>query len=155
MFIMGTWFLQQIVAEKPDFAADCKIVDFPAATGGKGDAKDYIGTVGDNFYSISSVCKVPDQAFTAITYMLDDTAIPERKACGKVLPINGQSYDDPLNQQVIDIMSNAKYVQLWLNEYPPDEQADLHERASAQLLDGTITPEEYGQQMDEVFAKLR
>ena len=64
--------------ENPTFYRDnLALFAFPAVTGGTGDPKDLIGTVGDNFYSVSSTCKDPANAFKLIQYLIDDKSVEE------------------------------------------------------------------------------
>jgi raffinose/stachyose/melibiose transport system substrate-binding protein len=53
MTLMGSWIVSVINSENPIFCLTLG-VSVPAVEGGKGDPSNTVGTVGDNFYSISS-----------------------------------------------------------------------------------------------------
>lgn len=154
MYIMGGWFLFTAQAEQPDFVKKIGILQFPANSDSKGSAGDYIGTIGDNFYSVAKSSKEPEMAFKAITYLLDDTAVKERIDEGKIPPLKDVDLTDDLSIAISDAAQSAEYMQLWLDQYLPNEQAEVHKDALQQLLDGSITPEEYGKMMDDTIADL-
>jgi raffinose/stachyose/melibiose transport system substrate-binding protein len=87
MMLMGTWEMDTIMAENPDFYKHMGYFTFPELPGGNGNSNDVVGTVGDNFYSISTACKNPDAAFELIQYLIDDTSVQERIKAGKVPPV--------------------------------------------------------------------
>ncbi|MCI9620547.1 MAG: extracellular solute-binding protein [Dorea sp.] len=155
MYIMGGWFLFTAQGEAPDYIDKIGIIQFPADTNGKGSAADYIGTIGDNFYSVAKSSKEPEMAFEAIKYLLDDTAVEERIAEGKIPPLKDIELTDDLSIAISDAAQSAEHMQLWLDQYLPNEQAEVHKDALQQLLDGSITPEEYGKMMDDTIADLK
>jgi raffinose/stachyose/melibiose transport system substrate-binding protein len=63
MYLMGTWTIGYVADENPDFLDSLDFFQFPTLGG---EADGMIGTVGDNFYSISSRCECPDLAFELI-----------------------------------------------------------------------------------------
>jgi raffinose/stachyose/melibiose transport system substrate-binding protein len=153
-YIMGGWFLFTIQGENPDYLDKIKIVPFPANEDSKGSAGDYIGTIGDNFYSIASTCEAPEMAFKAITYLLDETAVEERIAEGKIPPLKDVELTDPLSIQISEAASSAENVILWCDQYVPNEQAEVLKDALQQMLDGNMTPEEFGEEMDATCAEI-
>ena len=82
-----------------------------------------LGTVGDNFYSISSNCKDPESAFKLIQYLIDDKSVEARVAAGRIPPVVGVQLTDPVNSQLNDLIQKAKGVQLWWDQYMPSEFA--------------------------------
>jgi raffinose/stachyose/melibiose transport system substrate-binding protein len=73
MELMGTWNIPTTKAENAEFYQDSLgFFPYPAIADGKGDPSNVVGTVGDNFYSISTACKNPDEAFKLIQYLIDD-----------------------------------------------------------------------------------
>lgn len=154
MYIMGGWFLFTAQGESPDYIEKIGILQFPADNNGKGSAADYIGTIGDNFYSVAKSSQNPEMAFKAITYLLDDTAVEERIAEGKIPPLKDVELTDDLSIAISDAAQSAEHMQLWLDQYLPNEQAEVHKDALQQLLDGSVTPEEYGKMMDDTIADL-
>jgi raffinose/stachyose/melibiose transport system substrate-binding protein len=83
--LMGTWQLSTIKGRKPRRSIRT-IWDFSHSLPLKkerGDPKDIVGTVGDNFYEIASTCKNPDEAFALLQYMIDDTSVALRAKAGR------------------------------------------------------------------------
>jgi raffinose/stachyose/melibiose transport system substrate-binding protein len=148
MLVMGSWLIYQVKSENPDFMENLGAFPFPAAPDGKGDASDTVGTVGDNFYSISSSCKYPDAAFAALTYLLDDTAVRERIALGKIPPLNSVTVTEPLLNQVLEVAKAAKSNQLWYDQYLSPEMGELHKDTSQELFGLTKTPAEVNSAME-------
>lgn len=154
MYIMGGWFIFTAQAEAPDFMDKIGIMQFPAMEGGKGSAADYIGTIGDNFYSVAKTSENPEKAFEAIQYLLDETAVEERISEGKIPPLKNVELTDENAIKVSEAASSAEHMQLWLDQYLPNEQSEVHKDALQQLLDGAIDAEQYGQMMDDTIADL-
>ncbi len=98
MQLMGSWEPSTIQNENPSFVSKLGYFNFPALPGGKGDPKDVIGTVGDNFMSVSSSCKNPDAAFKLIQALTDDASAQARLADKRVMPLKKSECDRPLSQ---------------------------------------------------------
>ena len=108
MELMGNWQIATMRAENPDFEANnLGFFPFPAIEGGAGDPSNVVGTVGDNYYSISTACENPDEAFEMIQYLIDDEAVPLLAADGRIPPVKGFTTDDPALQEIIDLIGNA------------------------------------------------
>jgi len=149
MYVMGSWFIFTAMGENPDFVDNIGIAEFPVAEDGKGRATDYIGTVGDNFYSVSANSKNPEMAFEAITYLLDDIAVEERIASGKIPPLKGVTLTDDINKLIADRVASATHMQLWLDQYLAPQQAELHKDELQKLYSGANSPAEYNEAMQE------
>lgn len=154
MTLMGSWIVSTITSENPDFLDNLGVFPFPAVEGGKGDPSGTVGTVGDNFYSISSECADIEGAFTALTYLLDEQAIKDRVADGKIPPINGVQLENPMMQTVLDLATKAKTNQLWYDQYLVPEMGDLHKDTTQELFGLTKTPEEVNAIMEAKAAEL-
>jgi raffinose/stachyose/melibiose transport system substrate-binding protein len=149
MTVMGSWLISTVKSENPDFLAKLDAFPFPAVKDGNGDPSDTVGTIGDNFYSVSASCKNPEAAFTAITYLLDDTAVKERSAQGKIPPLNSTTVSDPLLSKVLATAKAAKANQLWYDQYLSPEMGELHKDTSQELFGLTKTPAEVDKIMEE------
>ncbi len=127
MELMGSWNLSTMRAENPEWVeANLDFFPFPAVEGGEGDPSNVVGTIGDNFYSISSVCPYPEEAFKMIQYLIDDASVAERGPAGRIPPVVGFSTEDPKQQALIDLIGNASSVQLWYDQYLPPELGEVH-----------------------------
>lgn len=151
MTIMGSWFASTVKGENPEFYEKIGFFPFPAIEGSSADPNIVVGTVGDNFYSVSGSCEDTEGAFKAITYMLDDKAVEERKAAGKIVPLNDFTSDDPILQSILDTVKEAPAVQLWYDQYLPPEVAEVHKSTSQEIFGKTMTPEEANAKMQEAI----
>jgi raffinose/stachyose/melibiose transport system substrate-binding protein len=145
MELMGSWQISTYKAENPDFYANnLDFFAFPAVEGGLGDPSSVVGTVGDNYYSISPNCDYPDEAFEMITYLIDDESVQLRVAAGRIPPVKGVSemLEDPILQRVMAMVENAASVQLWYDQYLPPELGEVHKDTMQTLFGLDITPEE-------------
>ena len=144
MELMGSWQISTVQAENPDFYANMGFFPFPRLEEGAGDPSDVVGTVGDNFYHISSSCEAPDAAFELLTYLIDDESVDLRIAAGRVPPVVGiaNKIEEPLLQEVVGMVENAASVQLWYDQYLPPELGETHKDLMQALFGLELTPEE-------------
>ena len=155
MEVMGSWQLSTMRAENPEFAENSlSFFPFPAIEGGKGDPTSVVGTVGDNFYSISSACANPDVAFEFIQYMMDDETNAARIAGGKVPPVVGVAVSDARQQEIVDMIAGAASVQLWYDQYLPPELGEVHKDTMQALFGLELTPEEAAAAHEDATAKF-
>lgn len=149
MEIMGTWNLAIIGNENPEFLENnLDFFPFPAIEGGKGDPGNVVGSIGQMFYSVSSTSEYPEEAFEMIEYLLDEQAVEERLADGRIPPIKGLEMDDPNLQKVMEILEAAPSVQLWYDQYLPPELGEVHKDTSQALFGLVMTPEEAAEAME-------
>lgn len=153
MTLMGSWFISTVAGENKDFLEKVGSFPFPAVENGKGDPNACLGTVGDNFYSVSANSKDPAAAFKAITYMIDDTAVAKRIEAGRIPPIKGVTVSDPRLQEVLAAVEKAPTVQLWYDQYLSPELAQLHKDTSQALFGLQKTPEEVNKEMEALASK--
>jgi raffinose/stachyose/melibiose transport system substrate-binding protein len=152
MQLMGGW-------EYFGFAADNKeneygFFPFPAVSGGKGDPTSVLGTVGDNYYSISSTCPNKDAAFKVIQYLIDDKSVTARVAAGRIPPVKGLKLTDPLSIEMNKLIEKAGGVQLWWDQYLPPEFAGLHLDQTQELFGLTQTPQGMADAQEALAVKL-
>ncbi len=155
MELMGSWNLSTMRAENPEWVeANLDFFPFPAVEGGEGDPSNVVGTIGDNFYSISSVCPYPEEAFKMIQYLIDDASVAERGPAGRIPPVVGFSTEDPKQQALIDLIGNASSVQLWYDQYLPPELGEVHKDTMQALFGLELTPEEAAAAHEEAAVKF-
>ena len=153
MTLMGTWESSSMKNENPDFVKKVDFFAFPTVPGGKG-ATGVVGSVGNNFYSVSSACKSPDAAYQMIKSMVDDTSVQARLADNRLVPVKGLQIADPVMKRVMAIVSNASTVQNWYDQELPPQLAELHKDTVQALFGLSITPEEAAQKMETLAAQL-
>lgn len=139
MELMGNWEYGTFLADNR--ASDFGFFPFPAVTGGVGDPTDILGTVGDNFYSISSTCADKADAFKVIQYLIDDKSVAERIADGRIPPVKGITLTDPNSIALYNLIQKAHNVQLWWDQYLPPDFAQLHLDQTQALFGLSQTPQ--------------
>jgi raffinose/stachyose/melibiose transport system substrate-binding protein len=146
MYLMGTWTISYVKDENPDFLSTLDFFQFPTL-GGASDGM--IGTVGDNFYSVSSRCPEPELAFQLIQYLIDDTAVKLRLDAGRYPPITDVPLSNPLIAKVRDFVEGASHIQLWYDQWLPAKLAEVHKDICRQVFAGGMSPEEAARSLEE------
>ncbi|PYG87758.1 carbohydrate ABC transporter substrate-binding protein (CUT1 family) [Ruminiclostridium sufflavum DSM 19573] len=136
MMLAGSWFLSTLRYEQPGFVNKVGVFPFPSVKEGKGDSKNTIGTLGDNYYAVSSTCKYKDEAFQLIKYLIDDTAVNKRIAAGKIPPVKNPKITDPLTNKILDYINESPNVQFWYDQYLPLKLSDAHLSLTRQIFGG-------------------
>jgi raffinose/stachyose/melibiose transport system substrate-binding protein len=152
MELMGNWSTSIMGSENPEFLKKSGIFPFPVTRAGT--AGNVVGTVGDNYYSISSACKYPKEAFEMIKYLIDDKAVAERGEAGRIPPVKGFTPKDPDLKNIVDLVANAPGTQLWYDQYLPPELGEAHKDTTQALMGLTITPEQAAQTMEETAKRV-
>jgi raffinose/stachyose/melibiose transport system substrate-binding protein len=147
MTLMGTWEGSAIKNENPDFFKKVDFFPFPTIPGGKG-STGLIGSVGQNFYSVSKACKNPEAAVNLLKSMVDDEAVQARLADNRIVPIKGLKVTEPSQQRVLKMLADASNVQLWYDQDLPPKLGELHKELVQSLLGLSVTPEEAAQKME-------
>jgi raffinose/stachyose/melibiose transport system substrate-binding protein len=149
MELMGSWEASIIRGENPDFFKKLGFFAFPAVPGGKGDPKNVLGTLGDNYVSVSAACPAKDAAAELVKTLTDDVAAAGRLADARVMPLKGIKIDDPFVNGLYKAIVEAPSVQLWYDQELPPKLGEVHKDTSQALLGLSITPEEAARQMEE------
>ena len=155
MELMGNWDLTSYSSENPEFFKNnLDFFLYPAIEGGKGNPKDVVGTIGDNFYSISSTCKYPEEAFRLIQFLIDEESVKERAAAHRIPPIKGFTPEAPTEQKIMSMLEDASSVQLWYDQYLPPELGEVHLDTCQALLGLVMTPEEAAKTLEDAAKKF-
>ncbi|MDR1955353.1 MAG: extracellular solute-binding protein [Treponema sp.] len=152
MTIMGSWFISTVSGENPDFVQKMGAFPFPRDETGTGNPATVIGTIGDNFYHISKTCAIPDKAFELLDYLLDDQAVKDRIAAGRIPPVKTVTLTDPILSQLFEQVKAAPDIQLWYDQSLSPEVAEVHKTTSQEIFGGTMTPEIAAQRLQEAQA---
>ena len=152
MELMGNWSTGSIRAENPEFAKKVGIFAFPVPRAGV--PGNVVGTVGDNYYSISSTCKNPKEAFEMIKYLIDDKAVAERGEAGRIPPVKGFVPKDSDLKDIVNLIAAAPGTQLWYDQYLPPELGETHKDTTQALMGLTITPEQAAKTMEETAKRV-
>ena len=148
MELMGTWEASTIKNENPDFFKKLGFFTFPSVPGGKGDPANLLGTLGDNFVSVSTKCEARDAAVNLVKTLTDDTAAAARIADSRIMPLKNVKTDDPFLSAVYDLVAKAPSVQLWYDQELPPKLGEIHKDTSQALFGLSTTPEQVAQDME-------
>lgn len=154
MQLMGTWESSSMKNENPEFVKKVDFFSFPAMTAAKGAGGGVVGSIGNNFYSVSSACKTPEAAYKLIKTMVDDESVQARLADNRLVPLKGLQVSDPTMQRVLKIVGEASTVQNWYDQELPPQLAELHKDTVQALFGLSITPEEAAQKMETLAAQI-
>lgn len=147
MTVMGTWEIGAMTNENAEFVKKMDFFAFPTVPGGKG-STGVIGTVGDNFYSVSKSCKHPDAAVELVKTLVDDQAVQARLTENRIVPIKGLTVTNPSKLRLLKMLNEASNVQLWYDQELPPAMGELHKDLVQSLLALSITPEEAANKME-------
>ncbi len=154
MELMGSWHISLVKDENPEYLDKMGVFAFPDLEEGTGDPTNVVGSVGQNFFHVSSSRDSPDAAYELITYLFDDTSVAASVEQGRIPPIRGVGdlLEDPLQQEVFGLVEGAGSIQLWYDQYLRPNLAEVHLDLVQELFAGTISPEEAAQRMEETAA---
>jgi raffinose/stachyose/melibiose transport system substrate-binding protein len=153
MELMGNWSSSIMSSENPEFLKKVGIFPFPAQKAGAG-PQNVVGTVGDNYYSISSTCKYPKEAFEMIKYLIDDKAVAERIEADRIPPVRGATPKNPDLKNIVTLVNSAPGTQLWYDQYLPPELGEAHKDTVQALMGLTMTPEQAAKVMEDTAKRL-
>ncbi|WP_010104256.1 extracellular solute-binding protein [Verminephrobacter aporrectodeae] len=154
MELMGSWESSNMKNENPGFAKKMDFFPFPGLARGKGQAGNVVGSVGQNFYSVSTACKTPDAAYKLITTMFDDESVQARLQDKRLVPLKELAVTDAAMQRMMKLVADAPNVQLWYDQELPPQLAELHKDTVQALFGLSITPEEAAQKMEALAAQI-
>jgi raffinose/stachyose/melibiose transport system substrate-binding protein len=121
---------------------------FPAVAGGAGELTDVMG--GGNGFAIGK--NAPPEAIDFVKYLTAvDQAVRIASTGTGIPPIKGAEagLTDPNMVAVQQAFSNAKYFQLYYDQYMPSAMGAVINDAVAGLFAGTMTPEEVAQAIED------
>lgn len=149
MMLTGSWFISTMIYEKPDFADSIGVMPFPSVEGGRGDLKNTVGTIGDNYYSVASSCAYKDSAFELIKYLIDDVALEKRIDAGRIPPVKELTLKDPLTNEVLNYINESPNVQFWYDQYLPPKLSKAHLTLIRDIYSGK-DPKAAAREMEEI-----
>jgi len=135
-------------SEAPDFFTNnLGLFKFPVIEGAKGSADEIVG--GGNSIHISADCKHPQEAFdlicavSGIKYSQDmaDTA-------SMVTGAKGVTYADSLVGMQYEVLTTAKFMQNFYDQFLPPALGELHKDTTQALFGLTMTPEDAAKAME-------
>ena len=149
MYVMGSWFLNNIRDENPEMEKKVAFFPFPAVPDGKGDPSNLVGGVSP-VYSISASCKYPDLAVELLKELTsEETVKPFAENRGAIPALKGVEVDDDFVQKLNDMVDQANYLQVYYDQTLPPELAEEHKNTTQSLFGLKMTPEEAAKAMEK------
>ncbi|MEU8317430.1 extracellular solute-binding protein [Nonomuraea sp. NPDC048881] len=149
MELMGQWAPAVQKDSGKGLGDDLGFFPFPAVEGGKGSIGDAFG--GGNGLSVGA--DAPPQAVEFVKFMTRMDQHTKAVAAGGVLPVlkgEESAVKDANLKQVATLLAGASGYQLYLDQaYPPAVGQQVNDSV-AELIAGTKTPEQIGQDISEV-----
>jgi len=152
MVFMGSWFNMQALNENPAYHAKMGIFKFPRDEQGTGNPNTAFGTVGDNFYHVSTSSKNQAKAFELITCLIDDEAVKDALADGRIPPVKGARLTDPILIELFAQIQSAPELQLWYDQSLSFEVSEVHKITSQEIFGGTLAPRAAAQKLQDAQA---
>ncbi len=148
MSLNGSWLISDIYDEQPDFLEKVDFFTFPAIQDGKGDVDNLVGTVGDQYYSVSTGSDDPEMAYALIRYLIDDQAVEQRLSAYVIPPLIGITPQDPLLQRISQLAETAPSIQFWYDQSLSPRLAEEHKQICRDVFEG-LDPVAAAQQMEQ------
>lgn len=155
MELMGQWhFATQAAASESGegVGEDLGFFAFPSVEGGGGDPTDVLGGADGFAFGLNA----PDAAVDFARYITSAENQTKLATEGvAVLPTvagTESAIEDPLLLEVTALLSNAKYLQLYYDQYLPPVVGGVVNDVVQGLLAGTQTPESAAQAIEDSFA---
>jgi len=152
MLIMGNWFISQVRDESPEFLSKMGMFKFPGDEQGSGNPNTVVGTLGDNFYHVSSTSKNPEKAFELLTHLIDDEAVKDYLADGRIPPVKGVKLTDPMLAELFNVIQEAPDIQLWYDQSLSADVAQVHLITSQEMFGLTLSPKDAAQKLQDAQA---
>ncbi len=156
MVFNGTWLAGQIQSKDSPVNGKIVPVKFPVVEGGKGSINEFFGGAFECF-SINAATKNKDAAFKAISWIVENFS-KATLTVGNGLPaykIAGMANMtlDPFIQQHVDMLKDATAFCLWWDTFLGGKPAETHKQLVGKLLNFSITPEQFVQEMQKLNAQ--
>lgn len=153
MLLDGSWCVSMFYNEAPDFVDNIGVFSFPTIDGGEGDPDNLVGTLGDNFYCVNSEAVDTEMSFELIKYLIDETAVEQRIAAGRIPPTKNATAENDINTELLGLLQKAQHIQLWYDQYLLSDAAEIHKDSLQALVGLSMTPEEYNKAMLDAVNK--
>lgn len=149
MYVHGQWFAGSL---SPEMQQKVKAVKFPAV--GKGYDNQYMGGAAEGF-CVAAYTEHPEEAFILCQFLAEHHS-KNGYIAGAGLPawkydFSGCSDLNPVMAQIVEATSTADSLLLWGNTALTGEDSTLIGETVYDVLTGTITPEEWCEDMETIF----
>lgn len=152
MELMGQWApgANRAVAQDAEaYNQNLGWFPFPAIEGGAGDPSDALG--GGDGFAIGK--NAPPAAIDFVRFLTNQENQTEMaKVFGQIPTVKGAQVADPLLQQVADQLAQAKYYQLYYDQYLPPAVGQAVNDATQGIFAGTTSPQDVATTIEEAAA---
>ncbi len=155
MDLMGQWApgtFKDNSANKQGLGDNLGWFPFPSVPGGKGDASDALG--GGNGFAIGK--NAPPEAIDFVKFLTrpqSQVACAQDNFCLPVVKGGEAGLTDPLLKEVQQGAANAKYFQLYYDQYLPPAMGSVVNDSVQGILAGSLTPEQAAQALEDSAKK--
>ncbi|MCL2033817.1 MAG: extracellular solute-binding protein [Oscillospiraceae bacterium] len=151
MYYSGNWTSGDVDSDDNDVKGLIKVMPMPTVSGGKGDATTHLGGVAEGFM-VNSNTKHPDEA-VKLAIALTEYMSQKCYIIGDGLPAWKMDVDEsevsPTLIEIKKIINDASGFVLAWDTFLEGAAIDAHYNLLQALIGGTVTPEEFAQQMEE------
>ncbi|QUH30295.1 ABC transporter substrate-binding protein [Vallitalea guaymasensis] len=154
MMLLSNTFINLVRKEAPDYEEKVGMFPFPTMPNGKGDENNLVG-IAAPVWSISSGCEHPDLALELINELTSvETATEYSNRTGSQTAIKDIKTEDPVVQQLMDMLNNANNLQMVYDQTLVPELAQKHLETTQEVFGFMKTPQEAADEVEELAKKL-
>jgi len=155
MMVQTSGFISTCKSENIDFYNNkLGIALFPAVEGGKGKATDLLS--GENAFSVSATSKHKAMAAKLVGFLSTDPEFQKELVAGGTLgSLVGISTTEPLLKAAMDQMTNATYMQNFIDQTLSPELASKHKETTQGILGLSLSPRAAAEEMQKAFASAQ
>ncbi|MFP4646769.1 MAG: extracellular solute-binding protein [Candidatus Acetothermia bacterium] len=154
MEVMGSWEYAEAKSENPEWTEENMFLfTFPMVEGGEGDPSSIIGSPGQNYLHVSKDVENKEAAFDVLRKFADEGIIEQKVEIGHVPPVKGVEhlFEDRVIKETYNLFSGAENIILYWDQLLAPTLTETHKDLCTQLLNLSITPEQYGKRMEEAI----
>jgi len=153
MIFQANWIQPNLEDEEAVTCGKVKVIPFPVIPDGKGSITEFSGGGTDGYY-INANTEHPKEAAEYLAYLserigregyLDNAGL----ACWNLDGIDDSKLS-PLSKESAQIMTTGTSFITWWDNILPSESSETYKSLVAELLAGSLTPEEFAQKMSEL-----
>lgn len=151
MYYNGSWVASSIEREGSPVKGKVIAKKFPIIKDGQGNENEFLGGVTDTFM-INASTEHKDEAVAALKYISEN--LSRELYLAGILPAWKLEVDEseinPLTRQIKNMVNDATaFMPAW-DVFLTGADADTHKDLVQEIFTGTITPEEFGEKMQQI-----
>lgn len=153
MMFMGSWLNGDCEADDATVKGKISVIKFPVIEGGKGTMDEFHGGSGETFL-VSSSTEHPAEAAAVAQYICEKMS-KDQYLAGSGMPaweadMGDTSQLNRLSQEIANLTKDATGYVYWLDSLTGGSAADTLMNEIANLIAGTVTPEEFCANLQEL-----